>query len=497
MGTAVPLADRGYVNAGNRWRELGYYTRLFFNSADDCAMACDLDTNCKGFSFYNRVDQPSSKNCVLQRNRAATSGNPGSTPDWFSGGVVYDAPSNKQTLSNVAVTKWIPAVGGAWDLDRGGPLDQFGNREFCDSGATYGGPSVYEAAGSGSWAAGRRTCRQVYNGARSCTIPGVVTKVEQQGVTDTRCTYASLSNTWIKTNWTSLSNYFDAPEVARVKRYYCNSLTSTELVQSTECSQFLKAQGNDQDIAFAQSIIDSSTRAPTWYATADMVSFVNACKTNGTSAQCASKIPSIDATQTWTNQTIDGLNDITFSDKYDTNLAAAVKTKVDEYCPKGSSKQACACSNAVKLGILNCTAGTPGCETLTSYKETLKKLEADPKYASLRQTLLDTYTPRKQAPECKSASSVGSGVLLYDRSPVSDDITINACFQEVANYGTAGNLSQKCDITNIKREAAKDIKPAGDKWKPSTMQLGIAGGISLLCCCFVIMIILILRTPSS
>ena len=463
MGTAIPFTTRGYTRSNSDWVDTGYFERLYFDSVDDCAMACDARSDCRGFAHYKndwknvlgyvgQLEATSKKQCKLMRGKAQ--GKSGTKPWWWVDGVMYDAGSTPMSAPSGAIkTKSIRAVGDRWDLNRGGTTDNIGNREYCDGGVTYGGPSVYEVGGSGSWDRGRRTCRQVQAGAGACPIPGVVYSVEQDGMHNVKCMYTSMSNAWIGTNWERLPDYFEGDELKKVKRYYCNSLTSSELVNSTKCREFGIQDSNNQDVGFAYNVIDTSTRNPSWYTTSDMVAFVNACKERGTSDKCTGKVSAIKSSDTWTNATINGLNDITYEEVYDTNLSTAVKTKIDEYCPKRSTKPACACSNAVKLGINECEAGIPGCDNLLQFKDTLKKLEGNPKYAALRQTLLDSYTPRKQTPDCKNASLEDSGVLLYGRAPAVGNIEINACIQEVVNNGTQGDIDQKCNITSIRNEA--------------------------------------------
>lgn len=472
MGTSIPFTTRGYTRSNPKWVDTQQIERLFFDSADDCAMACDARSDCRGFAHYTNdprwnnvlsyVGQlaTSKKQCILMKG--AAQGKSGTSPDFWIEGDMYDAPTVSMSAPAGAMkTKPIRVVGENWDLNRGGVVDNVGNRERCDGGPSYGGPSVYEVGGSGSFGAGRRTCRQKQDGAGACPIPGVVYSIEQEGVRNVKCMYTSMSNAWIGTNWERLTDYFEGDELKKVKRYYCDSLNSSELVNSTKCRQFTIQDSNNQDVGFAYKIIETTTANPSWYTTSDMVAFVNACKERGTSDKCTEKLSKIKSTDTWTTATINGLNDITYEEVYDTNLSNEVKKKTDEYCPKKSPKKECACSNAVKLGINECEPGIPGCENLLQFKDTLKKLEGNPKYGALRQTLLDSYTPRKQTPDCKNASLEDSGVLLYGRAPAVGNIEINACIQEVANNGTQGNIDQKCNITSIRNEATNPTGGSG------------------------------------
>ena len=128
----------------------------------------------------------------------------------------------------------------------------------------------------------------------------------------------------------------------------------------------------------------------------------------------------------------------------DGNFSSA-ETMVQAYC-QDTSKQACACVNAVGAGTIDACVATPnkpGCDTIAQKVGKYKTLGAQFLTASLK--------PFCACDQCQEASTSTTGRYISQPGPTGGcNDKINACFQQITvGQMTGGTLNSGCTIQDI------------------------------------------------
>ena len=128
----------------------------------------------------------------------------------------------------------------------------------------------------------------------------------------------------------------------------------------------------------------------------------------------------------------------------DGNFSSA-ETMVQAYC-QDTSKQACACVNAVGAGTIDACVATPnkpGCDTIAQKVGKYKTLGAQFLTASLK--------PFCACDQCQEASTSTTGRYISQPGPIGGcNDKINACFQQITvGQMSGGTLNSGCTIQDI------------------------------------------------
>lgn len=524
--TGFTLTERGYTeNSDSTWRGGNNRKHRMWLQPDDCAMVCDSMSDCRSITSWNESGKPL---CMINTVPVSGLGRSEGTPSWYTNGRNYDKPTTSP-ITTTYVAKVIPSRNKPmYDVrslgKNAGPLEDGG--KFSMTGSEYCNFSAYEyyntASGGQIGQNGRsRFCLAPGTGAKTCDhITGKVSSVRATNEAGTGgpsqsdtndvgfvCSYNDIDNAWIQSNWNSLSNFFDAENMEKVKQQFCDTSSPATIAGSpgnNYCKQFiLNKNGQQPDSVWYNYLTDNMSKRSGWSSDQDAIRLVvQSCKNGGadTGIGCNTAINTLPVgSVNWSSPLISGLNDLNSS----TVPADQLKTlseKVDEYCSTQETAAECSCRNAVKYGVDGCTADKPGCADLFAFKTFKDSLSASgtPNYGNIM-TLINGIRPRVQAQACiRSDGADSENILQFKKPQVGDKIQINACIQTLQNSGTldVNKIDMACDISAPQTTTApgtgenSPVEKVINEVKNASTPIKIGAGV--LCCILVIVFILLM-----
>ena len=506
MASSITASARGYTfidandHANGRIRQMA-------GSIDDCTMMCDKDPNCKSITWWDSKSWGSEGMCFTNNNKTNDHARQPNN-NWFGPTPPqnYDKPATPVSQT-IITTKSIQAVNTT--AAAGGRYGQSNGQEYCRSDPFGSSPSGnQEVAGSGSCGRGKRCCRQDFLGGGACPIPGTISDVNKDGNDNVKCGYKHIDNQWIADHWDQLGNYFEGNDLSAVKQQYCDEASPTSIATNStiynHCKTFILSKNGTQPESMWYSYLVNTMKAKnSWYSDNNATGLLTeACKRGAqdTSTDCISAVSTIPTGSIqWGAPLITGLNTIVGSSTTTANEQTSIKAQVEAYCVTDPSRPECACRNAVKLGIENCSASIPGCADLATFKSIRDNFDrsAGQSYANIQQ-IINTIDPRVQSQACTAADhSADSGVLSYGIHPPGGNLTIPTCISTLNAQGatiTAQSVTQECKISTGGTTMGPNPGPPPDMGKtingtPSTLDNDkptyqqpkyIVGGILLL-----------------